>query len=46
MGYANAVRSEDPTERQCLAVNVDGGCSRERADDRFSCEAIPTTMDG
>jgi len=38
LGFHNAVRSEDPTIRQCLATSIYGGaCTRERATDNFCC---------
>ena len=40
MGYANAVRSGDPTVHQCLAVTtISAQCVRERATDNFACTA-------
>jgi hypothetical protein len=38
LGFHNAVRSADPTLRQCLATAVYGGvCMRESATDNFCC---------
>jgi hypothetical protein len=36
-GYANAVRSEEPTVRQCISVPTGPACVRERATDNFTC---------
>ena len=34
---ADAVRSADPTERKCLALNEVGGCSGSKVDDNINC---------
>jgi len=53
LGYGNAVKSSDPTLRQCLAVTTIGAnCVRGSATDNFSCTGasannapLPSTMD-
>jgi hypothetical protein len=37
MGYIDAVRSTDPTLRQCMAIGPGAICMRERATDNFTC---------